>query len=173
MSADEGETIQTDPDGSRIIVVQNALPEWVRNLRPLSQVAAALAGAAGFLIAFAKDPVGFVVTVIRNFVVGAVLQAGAFVVETILAGFDIIVGALTFVQRRLVGAFAVVGVDILGVLTSLQRTLAGIVADAGPAGPVIAVLGVAVGLYVLYRVAVAGLELVPGGSSLLTLLRLR
>jgi hypothetical protein len=173
VSADDGETIQTDPDGSRIIVVQNALPDWVYSLRPLTSVAGALAGAAGFLVAFAQDPVGFIVMVIRSFIIGSVLQAGAYVTNAILGGFAIIVGGLRYVQRTLVGAFGAAGVDILGVLFGLQEALAGIVAGAGPAGPVIAVLGVAVSLFVLYRLALAGLEFVPGGSSLLTLLRLR
>lgn len=170
MSAGDGEAISTDDSGNYVVKVYNAVPDWVYNLRPLAMLAS---GTIAFLAAFAQNPVEFVTQVILGFIVNSFLQAGAYIVGTILAGFDLVVGALSVAQSLLVGAFGAAGLDILGALLSVQRMVADVVGAAGPAGPPLAVLFAAVGIYALYRLAIALAVLVPGGDSLLTLIGLR
>lgn len=158
------------PTGGFGIATQKSIPDWVYKLKPL----AALGGAAmGALIAFANDPVGFVWRIISLYIVNGIFTIAGFVVGAILQAFDIVAGAIQFAGSLLVGAFGAVGLDILGVLVDLQQELAGVVAGAGAAGPIVAIGGTAVLLVVLYRVTLALVELVPGGGSVLTLLGLK
>ena len=94
-------------------------------------------------------------------------------VGAVLFVFDVIVGALSTVLSLLLGAFSAVGIDLLGVLLELEATLAGVVASAGPLGPVIAVGGTALILYVTLefgsRLVVGLIGELPGGSTLLEL----
>jgi hypothetical protein len=103
---------------------------------------------------------------------------GLFSIINVVAGsvlfvFDLIVGSLRTAQALLVGAFGAVGVDILGALLGVQQAVSGVVVAAGPLGPPLAVAAASLMLYVLYRLAVALLGELPGGSTLVDLLGLR
>lgn len=103
---------------------------------------------------------------------------GIFSVIDVLAGsvlfvFDVVVGSLQTAQALLVGAFGAVGVDILGALFGVQQALSGVVAGAGPLGPPLAVAAASLMLYGLYRLTVALLGELPGGSTLVDLLGVR
>ena len=114
-----------------------------------------------------------IVAIISLYILNGVLDVVGIVVGSVLFAFDLIVGSLATAQRLLLGALGAVGIDILAALTSLQREIAGVVEGAGPAGPVIAVAAGAIGLYVLWRVGVALVGELPGGSTLVDLLGLR
>jgi hypothetical protein len=106
------------------------------------------------------------------------LLNGIFSIFGVVAGsvlyvFDLIVGSLQVAQSLLIGAFGAVGVDLLGVFVALEGEIAGVVASAGPAGPVIAVGSTAVILFVGYRLAVSVLGELPVGSTIVDLLGLR
>lgn len=95
------------------------------------------------------------------------------IVGSILFVFDTLVGSLETALSLLLGAFSAVGVDILGVFLALERTVAGVVASAGPLAPVIAVGGTALILWIVWefgsRLAIGILGELPGGSTLLSL----
>lgn len=171
MSASDGDDggltiIPLGPGSGAAARASQEIPDWVKSLRPLAALTSA---AIGTLVAFAQNPVEFVFRLINYYVVGGALAVGRFAVGVVLAPFDLLGGALDYLQRALVNAFAVVGIDILGVLVGIQQSIAGVVASAGPAGPLVAVGLAAVSIYLLYRLAIAALEIVPGGSSILTL----
>jgi hypothetical protein len=127
-------------------------------------------GTASFLRRFASNPAALVISVVSGFVVSVVLGFFEFLVGAVLYPFDLLVGGLAWVELGLRVNFAWVGFDILAAIRSLQATLVEVVEGAGPAGPVIAMAAAGVTLFVLYRVTVAGLALVPGGSSIMALL---
>ena len=95
------------------------------------------------------------------------------IVGSVLFVFDLLVASLETVRTLLVSVFGAAGLELLGALLSLERAIAGVVETAGPVGPPIAVGVTAVLLYVLYRVAVALIGEIPGGSTIVDLLRLR
>lgn len=167
-ASDDGDTVRKAPDGSRIIVVENALPDWVTQLKPLAGVASGLAGVAGALITFGQDPVGFIFRAINFYILGGILAVVDLAAGAVLYPFNRLVGGLGFIQAGLIGAFSSVGIDIQAALLSIQSSLAGLIATAGPAGPLLAVGAAAVGIFVLYRLTLAILVFVPGGDSLLT-----
>lgn len=125
---------------------------------------------ANFLRRFASNPAALVISVVSGFVVTVLFGFFEFLIGAVLFPFDLLVGGLGWIQRQLVLAFAFVGFDILAALRGIQATLVEVVEAAGPAGPIVAAAGAGVTLFVLYRVTVAGLELVPGGSSIMALL---
>lgn len=131
-----------DDGGSTIVTVE--LPGWVRDLRPLASF-------VDVLVTFARNPFRFVASVISVYLLDGIFGIFGVVVGAIFTAFDYLVAALAFVRGFLVGAFGAVGIDILGVLVELQVSIAGVVATAGPAGPVIAVGVAAVGIYAMYR----------------------
>lgn len=103
---------------------------------------------------------------------------GIFSVIDVVAGsvlfvFDLVVGSVQTAQALLVGAFGAVGVDILGALVGVQQAVSGVVAVAGPLGPPLAVASASLMLYVLYRLTVALLGELPGGSTIVDLLGVR
>jgi hypothetical protein len=125
---------------------------------------------ANFLRRFANNPAALVISVVSGFVVSVILGFFEFLVGAVLYPFDLLVGGLAWIQRQLVVAFAFVGVDILGALRGLQQSLVGVVEAAGPAAPVVAAAAAGVAIFVLYRLTVAGLAFIPGGSSIMALL---
>ncbi|WP_276260586.1 hypothetical protein [Haloglomus litoreum] len=127
-------------------------------------------GTARFLRRFASNPAALVISVVSGFVVSVLFGFFEFLIGAVLFPFDLLVGGLAWVQRQLVVAFAFVGFDLLGALRGLQQSLVAVVESAGPAGPLVAMAAAGVTLFVLYRVTVAGLALVPGGSSIMALL---
>ena len=103
---------------------------------------------------------------------------GIFSIFGVIAGsvlfvFDVIVGSFETVLSLLLGAYSAVGSDILGVFLALERNVAGVVASAGPLGPVVAVGGTALILWIVWefgsRLAIGVLGELPGGSTLLSL----
>lgn len=141
--------------------------------RQLLQALAPLATVAGFLARFGRNPVGFIASVISLYIVNSVLNLGAFAINSVLGVFNAIVGAIRAAQALLTGAFAFVGVDILGIFTSLNAIVAELAASAGPFGPPLIAAFAAVSVYLTYRVAVALLGELPIGSSVVDLLGLR
>lgn len=141
--------------------------------REVIEALAPLAKVAGVLVRFGTNPVGFVASIISIYVVNTVLNLGAFGVNVVLAGGDILVGIFDFARVVLIWAFGGVGRDILAGVLIVREAVADVVGSAGPAGPIIAAVVVSVGLYGLYRLAVAGLGELPLGSSIVDLLGLR
>jgi hypothetical protein len=171
VSDDDGFTIiPLGPSSGTASRTYERLPDWVSNLRPLAMLAG---GAMGTLIAFANDPFGFIFEAISYYILGGLLAVIRLAAGAVLYPFDLLVGALQFIQETLVGAFAAIGIDILEVLAGIQQGLGNLIASAGPAAPVLAVGLASAGLFLTYRLAIAALELVPGGSSILTLGGLR
>jgi len=153
---------------------------------------------ADFLRRFANNPAALVISVVSGFVVSVILGFFRFLVGAVLYPFDLLVGGLRFilvgtnpadnldgllsplsdfipggVPERIPGlldVFGALGLEIQLLLLRVQGELIGIVEQAGPAGPLIAGAALAITLFVLYRLALAGLEVVPGGSSILALL---
>jgi hypothetical protein len=125
---------------------------------------------ADFLRRFANNPAALVISVVSGFVVSVVLGFFEFLIGAVLYPFDLLVGGLHYVQHQLVLAFSALGIDLIGVLAELERSLIAVVESAGPGGPVLAAAIAGMILFVVYRVTVAGLRLVPGGSSVLALL---
>ena len=119
---------------------------------------------------FANNPAALVISVVSGFVVTVIFGFFEFLIGAVLYPFDLLVGGLGWIQRQLVLAFAFVGFDILGTLRALQQMLGGVVEGAGPAAPLVVAVVTGGLIFVLYRLTVAGLELVPGGSSIMALL---
>lgn len=122
------------------------------------------------LKAIANNPFRFVASGVALYITTTFLNLGAFMVETILAGFAFFTGALGIAETSLVGAVAGFGNTILGILTAGQEAIAGVVTAAGPAGPVIAVLITGVFLYVGYLVLNFILGYVPGLGNIVRFL---
>jgi len=110
---------------------------------------------------------------ISLYILNGIFSIFSAIVGAVLTVFDVLTGALATAQMLLVGAFQRAGIDILGLLLDLERQIADVVASAGPLGPPLAVGATAVFLYVLYRLSVALLGELPGGSTLVDLLGLR
>lgn len=135
------------------IQIDVSLPDWVKALRPL-------AGVVNALVTFGRNPVRFVFTTITSYILLAVFGVLNVVTGSVLYAFDLVLAALQFVQNFLVSGFGAVGVDILAVLVDLQVAVAGVVAGAGPAGPVVAVGLAAGGTYAVYRAGIVVLALI-------------
>jgi uncharacterized membrane protein len=165
--------VSSDDSGIPIIPIgpstgtATKLPGWIYTLRPL---AAAGASVIAFLIAFAKDPVGFVTRIISYYLVGGILTAGTWLIEAFLYPFDLVIWGLEWLQRTLVEAFRWLGLDILGALVGLERQIAAAVEMLGPAAPVVAVAVAGIAIFGLYRAGIAGIKLIPGGDALLSLI---
>lgn len=110
---------------------------------------------------------------ISLYLLNGILDVVGIVVGSILFAFDLVVASLATAQGLLIRAFGAVGIDVLGALVGLQRAIGGVVEAAGPAGPPLAVAFGAVSLYVLWRIGIALLGELPGGSSIVDLLGLR
>jgi len=110
---------------------------------------------------------------ISLYILQGIFDVVSIVVGSILYVFDLVVGSIDAARLLLLEAFGAVGADVLGTLVAFQREIATVIESAGPAGPPIAVGATAVLLYVGYRVAVALLGEIPGGSSLVDILGLR
>lgn len=132
----------SDSDGTtQIIQVNPRLPGWLAALKPVAKV----------LLAFGRDPYGFVATIISVYVLQSVFGLASYVVGSILAAFNTITGAIGFAQSLLITAFSALGDVLLIPLVALEQALASVVAGAGAAAPIIAVAGSAVLLYGVYR----------------------
>jgi len=105
---------------------------------------------AAFLRSFAENPVRFIFSAISLYLLNGLFDIFGVLVGSVLAAFDIVVAAFGFAQGFLVGAFGAVGIDILGALLEVQIALGAAVRGLGPLGPVVAVGGAAVGIYLLY-----------------------
>jgi hypothetical protein len=114
------------------------------------------------LKAIANNPFRFVATGVALYIVTTLLNFGAFLVETILAGFGFFTAALGIGESAIVGGISGAGNAILSALLGIQQQIAGIVTQAGPAGPVIAVAMTGAILYGAYLAARFILGFVPG-----------
>lgn len=139
----------------------------------LAALAALPAAAIATLVAFATDPVGFIVEVVAAFVVATLLELGAIVVG-VVDTFATTLAAIPRVARlALSGAFGAAGDVFIGTVASAYASLLGVVSVAGPAAPLV-VVGLLAGTVALtYRVGVALVGELPGGSSLVDILGLR
>lgn len=125
------------------------------------------------LLSFLRNPFGFVASIITLYILNGLFSIIDVVAGSILFVFDVVVGSLRTAQALLVGAFGAVGVDIFGALVGVQQALSGVVAAAGPLGPPLAVAAASLMLYGLYRLTVALLGELPGGSTIVDLLGVR
>lgn len=105
---------------------------------------------ASFLRRFASDPVGFIFSAISLYILNGIFDILGVLVASVLAAFDYVVAFLSGIQSYLVRFFAFIGVDILAFLAGLQMGVLNAVRGLGPLGPVVAVGGAAVGIYLLY-----------------------
>lgn len=153
-------------DGDRTIRVQAVLPEWAQALRPL-------AGVVGVLVDFAKNPVGFVMSIISLYVVNAIFGLFGIIVGSIQAAFDVFVWAFDGARVMLISAASAVGFDILSAIAGLQMQFADAVSLLGPAAPIVAVGVGSLGVYATYRLVVVAAGELPLGSSIVDVLRLR
>jgi uncharacterized membrane protein len=110
---------------------------------------------------------------ISIYILNGIFSIFSVIVGAVLFVFDVFVGALDTARVLLVGGFAAVGVDLLGVLVSIQEQISAVVASAGPAGPPLAVGAASIMIYVGYRLGVALLGELPVGSTIVDLLGLR
>lgn len=148
------------------ITAQQQLPKWLRALRiPLQQLGA-------LYNQYGSVPAA-IFGLISLYILNGIIDVVGFVAGAFLAAFDILVGLTVAARRALVGVFGPIGVDLLGVGSELQRVLLDVVARSGPFAPIVAGIVAVVILYGLYRLGVALLGEVPGGSTLVDLLRLR
>lgn len=181
MSASDGDDggitlIPIGPGSSTAAGASQRLPDWIYDLKPLASVASGLASVAGVLIYFGNNPVEFIQRVISFYIVGSIFAAGRYLVETVLVPFDILVGLSNLVlvgneeYLGLLDIFGSLGAGILATLTDIQTQVLAVLAQAGPAAPIIAIGAASVGLYLLYRLAVAALLALPGGASIASLL---
>lgn len=158
-------------DGTRIIhvtrVVKIPLPKELQALAALSSTAITA------LVMFAENPREFIFRFVSEFVVSSVFGLFGIIVEWIQAAFDLVVLAVDGARSLAIGAFAAVGVDILGALVAVQQQLAAAVATLGPAAPLVAVAAGSVAIYVVARLGIGLLGELPLGSTIVDLLRLR
>jgi len=112
-------------------------------------------------------------TLISIYLLSGIFDIIGVVTGSVLYVFDLGIGSLRVAQGLLIRAFGAVGVDVIETLITLQQEIGRVVESAGPLGPPIAVVSASVMLYVGYRVAVALLGEIPGGSTLVDILRLR
>jgi len=134
---------------------------------------APLVSVAETLREFGRDPVGFVASIISLYIVDSFLNLGGYVVGSFLLVFDYITTPLQSAENLLVAALSLGGQPTLLALQSLTETVSGVVQQAGPAGPILAAVIAGVFIYVSVRVGVALLGEIPGGSTIVDLLRLR
>jgi len=134
--------------------------------------AAAIGQLVGLVTEYGSLPRA-IYALITLYILNGIFSVIDVITGSVLFVFDLVVGSLQTAQALLVGAFAAVGVDILGALLGVQRAVSGIVTAAGPLGPVIAVASASLMLYGLYRLAVALLGELPGGSTIVDLLGVR
>ncbi len=149
-------------DGSsRIIKVE--LPGWLRALKPV----------VGVLVRFGKNPVGFVFSIISLYLSSLFLDLFGLVSGTVLGIFDSFAYVFDLARVFLTGTFGVVGIEILGIVTGIGAALNRALYALGPAAPfVVAIVGSLV-IYAAYRGTIALLGEIPGGSSIVDILRLR
>lgn len=130
-------------------------------------------GFVATLAAFAKDPVGFIVEVVAAFFVATLLELGGIAV----AAVDTVAATAATIPRviglLLRGAFGQAGAVVIDGIAELYVGIATTARAAGPAGPVLVTVTLALTLVALYRVSVALIGEVPGGSSLVDMFNRR
>ncbi|QIO23089.1 hypothetical protein [Haloarcula sp. JP-L23] len=99
------------------------------------------------LFRFATNPVAFVGSIISAYIINAVLNVGAFGVNTILAMFGVVAGTFDVIRVTLINVFGTLGVDLLGAYSAVQQAVTGVIASAGWAAPILAVGFTAVLVY--------------------------
>jgi hypothetical protein len=134
---------------------------------------APLAGVASVLVAFGEDPVGFIVEVVAAFLVATLLELGGIAVGAVDTIASTVAAVPRFVRLLVSGAFSQAGALVIGGIADLFRGVATTAQAAGPAGPVLVTVTLALTLVALYRVSVALIGEVPGGSSLVDIFNLR
>ena len=148
-------------DETRVIEV--ALPDWLQALRPV----------VGTLIAFGRNPVGFIITAVATWLVAGALSVGSVLVAGADYAGTLLAAAPQSVQAFLASAFAPVAQTLVGLAGQATASIGAVLATAGPAAPVLVAVFAAVVAVVLYRVGVALLGELPGGSSLVDILDFR
>jgi len=98
---------------------------------------ASLGGAFWELIRFARNPYVYVTSIISTYIVGTFLGLGSFIVSSVLAVFDIGVGALGFVRVSLLSGLDTLIRPAFAVIAAVQSALITAVSAAGPAAPLV------------------------------------
>jgi hypothetical protein len=144
-------------------VIELTLPKWLRELEPY----------AGVLLQFAKNPVGFVFSIISLYISSLFLDLFGLASWVVLGVFDSFAYVFDVARLFLISAFGQVGIRILGVVTTFGAELNRALYVLGPAAPFVVALFGSLVFYGLYRGTIALLGEVPGGSTVVDFLRLR
>lgn len=110
---------------------------------------------------------------ISLYIADSVLSLGSFAVGVVLSVWDFVTRSIDSARLLLVGLFGGVGGTLLGVAELVVDEVAVAVASLGPFGPPLAVATGALTLYATYRLLIALLGELPGGSSVVDLLGVR
>jgi len=142
----------------------------------LSKLASLSTGAIAFLVAFAENPVGTIQNIVLTVVFDYLATAALRTVARILTLFGDAVAqaaqAPILIAEGIIGVGSSLTAPVLWLLQQLGGLTATLAASAGPFGPVVAVVVVAGGLYVIVEVAAIGVDTVfPRGGDFLRWLR--
>lgn len=119
------------------------LPEWVSELRDLTGYVDDLTDIARYvdtLTDFASDPVEFILGTVLTFLVGIVLRAGEFLIETVDSVWSPLVSVPSIVLSPLFAGGATIAVAIESVLMTINSAIVTVAAAAGPAAPIVIVV---------------------------------
>ena len=154
---------QPGDDDESTTIVQNitkvVIPDWIENRR---EEIIALTGVAGTLVAFASDPLGFILDRLLPWLIGGLLEGWAIVLEGLGMIWAPVVPLPTVITDPIVGAGGVVLEALVGILWIVNGAIQGLATSAGPFAPlVVALLWVVIG-----AIVGAVIRLIPIGRVL-------
>lgn len=163
MSASDG---GSDPLTS---IAWEALPYPLPLLRPVIWPLVALGQAIKEAGSWQKAILAFLTT----YIVTGALNIGQTIIGFVFQLFNPILMTIGLTQRSVTSAFRPVGDAILGFTMTINDAVREVAGVTGPAAPIVTTLLVVAIAYVTFRVLVALAGEVPGGSTVVDLLRLR
>jgi len=124
-------------------------PDWVKDLKDLGKLGTA---ALAFLVAFAEDPIGtlqdIVLDVVLSLVLGAIIDVLADLIDLVLQAANQAASTPVLIARGLIQSGAATGNLIFKLTAFFGELAAGMIAAAGPFGPIVAFGLAAVVVYV-------------------------
>lgn len=133
----DGDTFQEGPGGSQIVVIENSLPGWVQDLRPLAD----------------EGPVTFIQRVIVDFILGGAAAIIFTLVGGIETAFQSFILAFGDAGRAFLDAFSVPASVAIGLITDLNGLVVGLAAGLGLPGDLVLPILYVVELALVFRAA--------------------
>lgn len=125
------------------------IPGWADGNEGLKKLAGIGTGGAATLLAFAENPQEFIIGTVLEALVGYVLSAGAVAVEAVASVWEPLLGLPQATFAPVFDAGGSILLSFQDFATSINTSLEGLAASAGPAAPIVIVLFWAVALVLL------------------------